>query len=203
MSLVATLVMTPETRAIMEVQWLTYEELGQALHIAPASAKRLAIRRRWDKRLGNDRRTRVAVPIERLNEVRPATGDDGDNDVYVTDDDTRDVADDSPGDVTGVVAIVAVLSRHIQRLEQELDATKTALDAIRAEREVERTRLVDLAVQAAAVEPLRGTIAALQAALDGEVQRTGELRAERDRLAEELNSSSRGGLLNRLRRVFA
>ena len=46
----------------MDAKWLSYEELGQALGITPASAKRLATRRKWAKKPGNDGHTRVAVP---------------------------------------------------------------------------------------------------------------------------------------------
>jgi hypothetical protein len=46
----------------MDTKWLSYEELGQALGITPASAERLAIRRKWAKKPGHDGRIHVAVP---------------------------------------------------------------------------------------------------------------------------------------------
>lgn len=48
---------------------LTYAEMAEALKITPASANRLARRKRWPRVKGNDGRTRVAVPEEAL--VRP------------------------------------------------------------------------------------------------------------------------------------
>ena len=45
---------------------LTYAELGAALRIEPASANRLARRKRWPRAKGNDGRTRVTVPEDAL-----------------------------------------------------------------------------------------------------------------------------------------
>ena len=54
----------------METRHLTYAELGEALSISAASAKRLAIRRGWPKQPGNDGKARVCVPAERLQVER-------------------------------------------------------------------------------------------------------------------------------------
>src|SRR4051794_36638509 len=64
-----------------------------------SSAKRLAIRRRWAKQPGNDGRSRVVVPVERLLVERtPATGDStGDR----TSDDTAVVTNDATSDDIG------------------------------------------------------------------------------------------------------
>ncbi len=48
---------------------LTYAELAGALKITPASANRLARRKRWPRAKGNDGRTRVAAPEEVLGLV--------------------------------------------------------------------------------------------------------------------------------------
>ena len=53
---------------------LTYAEMAEALKIAPASANRLARRKRWPRLKGNDGRTRVAVPDDAL--VSPASPPD-------------------------------------------------------------------------------------------------------------------------------
>jgi hypothetical protein len=45
---------------------LTYAELAAALRIEPASANRLARRKRWPRTKGNDGRTRVTVPEDAL-----------------------------------------------------------------------------------------------------------------------------------------
>ncbi|MBA9065648.1 hypothetical protein GGQ91_005070 [Methylobacterium fujisawaense] len=60
----------------METKSLTCAELGAALGITAAGAKRLAIRHGWHKVQGNDGKARVAVPIERLEVERPVSSDD-------------------------------------------------------------------------------------------------------------------------------
>jgi hypothetical protein len=78
-----------------DITWLSYAELGQARGISAASAKRLAIRRHWRRRPGNDGTTRVAVPMA---EAAPR----------------EDKAGDGPGDNTGdVTRLVAALEAAI------------------------------------------------------------------------------------------
>jgi hypothetical protein len=54
---------------------LTYAEIAEALKIAPASAYRLALRRRWPRTKGNDGKTRVDVPDEALTRHCDSTSD--------------------------------------------------------------------------------------------------------------------------------
>jgi hypothetical protein len=168
--------MTPETVASMDTRLLTYEELGLALNITPASAKRLAIRRKWAKTIGNDGKSRVAVPVERLTvtppSVTPIAGDD-------TSDDTRDAAGDITGDNGDTV--VAVLTRHIERLEGQIESLIKRLVTAEADRDSERQRANELATEAVTVPVLRETIEALKMALDAEKQRSADARQERDR----------------------
>src|SRR4051812_17342595 len=124
--------MTPATA--METKLLTYPELAEALGITPASAKRLAQRRRWPKQPGNDGRARVIVPVERLERQHVVAGD-------VTDDAGGDDAADVAGDDAGVTAIVVgALSRHVERLEKEIEALKSEHAAVLS-RAADRDRL--------------------------------------------------------------
>ncbi len=169
-----------------QTRWLSYEELGAALGIAAASAKRLALRRNWARKAGNDGRTRVAVPLDRLPPERPASDSHrdvpGDVATDVTSDITGDVASDVIEDTT---AAVTVLTRHIERLEREHDEVATKLAAIEAERDVERRRVIDLAEKAAIASALRTTVEVLKETVATDKQRIVELRAERDRWQEE------------------
>src|SRR3954471_9193780 len=45
---------------------LTYAELAKARGITPAAAKRMAMRHRWPKQIGNDGLSRVSVPASAL-----------------------------------------------------------------------------------------------------------------------------------------
>lgn len=95
---------------------LTYAELAAALRIEPASANRLARRKRWPRTKGNDGRTRVTVPEDAL--ARPP-----------------DSPSVSPGDTppdNPVHAQIARLDRElahaqIARMEGELAGLREAL----------------------------------------------------------------------------
>ncbi len=138
----------------MDTKLLTYAELGAALGITAASAKRLAIRRAWAKKPGNDGKARVAVPVERLEGEHAVSGD-------AAGEVTKDAAGDAAGDVTGdMSAAVTALTRHVERLERDLAAASVERDAERA--------------RAAQVDVLR-------AILEAEQRRATELREERDR----------------------
>src|SRR3954447_19499278 len=64
---------------------LTYAELAQARRVSLDSAKRLTLRRRWPKQIGNDGLARIIVPASALppgalpddgGDARGGTGDD-------------------------------------------------------------------------------------------------------------------------------
>lgn len=76
-----------------------------------------AIRRRWQKRPGNDGRSRVAVPVERLV---PVTGDGPGGVTGDKPDAIAAVAKKVTGDATGDAAsVIGALERHISRLEAD------------------------------------------------------------------------------------
>jgi hypothetical protein len=138
---------------------MTYPELAEAFGITAASAKRLTIRRRWPKRLGNDGRAKVAVPIEAIpsDVTSDVTSDD-------TGDATGDITSDDTSGVTravtaAITAAVTPLTAHIERLERELSAEKS---------------------RAESVPGLEAQIAALKAVTEAERARAEELKAERD-----------------------
>jgi hypothetical protein len=167
----------------VETKSLSYAELGEALGITAASAKRLAIRRKWPKAAGNDGRSRVTVPVDYLEHERPAAGDDA-GDVPEVD------AGDAPGDVTrddgdAARAVAAILGGHITQLRGDLEAVQAKLAAVEAERDAERVRA--------------GQVEVLTALMEAERRRADELRAERDRWQEEATRPR--GLLAWLRRA--
>lgn len=175
------------------VVWLTYDELAERLRITRESARQLVIRKRWSRQKGNDARTRVGVPEEVL-EAR--TSDD-------TGIATPPEASDSPSleasDVTGHdTSVVPVLTRHIERIEKQLESLTAKLETVELERDTERQRANELAIQAATVEPLKATIEALKGALDADRNRTLELRQERDEWHKL--ATARRGFFSRFRR---
>ncbi len=97
---------------------LTYVELAEALKITPASANKLARRRRWLRLMGNDGRARVSVPDEAL--VRPDSTQDMPPDVPPV----RPPDKDEP--------LIKALEAHVETLKERLAAADDALTAERA-----------------------------------------------------------------------
>jgi hypothetical protein len=101
---------------------MTYAELAAVRGISPASAKRLAQRHRWGRQVGNDRITRVTVPLAFLekpfffkeNDVAP------DNRAVspMTGMTSPGVADDVADDIAPVTA---ALAQAVKTLSDQLE----------------------------------------------------------------------------------
>jgi hypothetical protein len=136
---------------------MTYAELASVRGISPASAKRLAQRHRWGRQVGNDRITRVTVPLEFLEKSLVFKESDVAPDKRVMSPTTGttppgvagDVADDVADDVAPVTA---ALSRAVETLREQLEIANGRAD--RAERRIDE-------LQAALVEERRRVIAIL------------------------------------------
>jgi len=133
----------------MDVRWLTYEEVASDLGIERESARQLVKRRRWPRRPGNDGRARIGVP-EEIFSTRPVPRPDP---VQEPGHDPADAPAQDPVRPPIHDPAVTVLTRHIERLEREVDGLRERL---------------------AAQETLPIQVAALNAAIT-------ELRADRDR----------------------
>jgi hypothetical protein len=114
---------------------LTYAELGAALGIAPASANKLARRRRWPRTKGNDGKTKVTVPEDAL--VRPP-------------DSPRDSPQDStpvsPSDSTQDTQLIKALESHVLTLREALAASEERLataDTMLLEERAKVTRAIE------------------------------------------------------------
>lgn len=120
----------------METKSLTYEDLARALGIAVASAKRLAIRRKWAKSIGNDGKTRVSVPVERLPPPS-VTADNRPSDI------TGVTAPDVTGDtVTGATTdsrqLLAYLEARISELSNQLSTARAEVGTLTSSLAAER-----------------------------------------------------------------
>jgi hypothetical protein len=98
---------------------LTYVELAEALKITPASANKLARRKRWPRVPGNDGKARVSVPDEAL--VRPdiPPGVSADS----PPDSPRDVPPVSPPD-----KLIKALEDHVETLKEQLAAAEARIN---------------------------------------------------------------------------
>jgi hypothetical protein len=167
-----------------DVRLLTYDEIASAFGITRESARQLVIRKRWSRKKGNDGKARIEVPEEALSAPRTSeatppvtptdpsahTGDD-------TSDDTSDEACDDP-------SVATVLTRHIERIERELDHARSLLSVVTTERDRERAERDLERAKAAQVDVLK-------AVLEAEQRRSTELREERDRW-QQIATAPRG-----------
>lgn len=107
-----------------DVRWLSYREMADALAIAPKSAQRLAQRRKWQRRPGNDGQVRIGVPVDRLPAATDAIGPT----------DPPTVAPSSPPTADNAVHLA------LARLEVEVAGLRQLVEAERARAEAERRR---------------------------------------------------------------
>jgi hypothetical protein len=146
------------------VVWLTYDELAARLGIERESARQQVKRKRWARQNGNDGKVRIAVPEEALS-TKSEPGTEGGTDP---------VPEPVPHPGQGPVlepGLSAVLSRHIERLEAQLE------DALK--------RVADRDQIAAQRDLISAQVDALRSMLDTEKQRTEEWKAVADRFATQ------------------
>lgn len=98
---------------------LTYAEMAAALGMTVDSAKNLARRKRLGRQPGNDGLTRVSVPEELLLRHPPAEGAASP---------PVDGATAPPAEGSINLAAMAMIERHVARLEAELALLKTERD---------------------------------------------------------------------------
>ena len=187
------------TRDMSDTKWLTYDEAAVALRISPESVRRLAQRRKWSRRPGNDGKVRLGVPAERLEAVTLVAGDSASG---ATPDAARGVARDFGGDSAATPCWVLppsspFLTRHVERLQTELAAAKgerdvgarSRLAAAEAKVKDNLIAIADLTAKAGRVDVVEALLKVQQRRIeetkDSECQRIAELKAERDRWAGE------------------
>ena len=152
-------------------RWLSYDDMAAALGITPDSARRLATRPKWPRRMGNDGRARVAVPEDRLQQAHDVGADVGtDNPADVDQDDVPDVGKDAR-------ALIGYLERRVGELTDELAGARRVGEEARAEAKEARVISEVLRVQAGQVDILTALVAAERAHL-------ADARIERDRLLQ-------------------
>jgi hypothetical protein len=143
-----------------DTRWMSYTELADALGIKRASAKRIAMRHRWQRQQGNDATARVAVPVTVLDDSRKAVAGDG----------KRQSPDDR-------AASPATERRHPDDKSLSVTALAAAVDALREAKDSE------IATLHGVIEGLRDNVARSVALLD--LERARGDRAERERNAAD------------------
>lgn len=127
---------------------VTYAELAQARGITIAAARRIALRRRWPKVVGNDGLSRVTVPESALAPDARVNGkDNATDDTVVLDPSTVEAVADAT--VVGLVNATADATHVVATLERALAASYEAIDRERerADRAEARVREVEEELQ--------------------------------------------------------
>lgn len=115
-----------------ETIMLTFDELAARLGQREASVRRMVRRKRWRKAAGNDGKARIYVPLAALPEGKPPgkpQGQPADKPAGPLQGKPEGQPDGEPH---GSATPVAILARHVERLEAEIERLRTALDAERA-----------------------------------------------------------------------
>jgi len=130
------------------VDSLTYGEIAERFGLEREAARQLVKRRRWPKWKANDGQVRVSVPEDALND-RSESG--------------SMIQEPGPQPVSDPVSDVsAVLSRHIERLEAQLDAVRLELrqeiETLKKERDAALARSADRDIVAVQLDALKAAL---------------------------------------------
>ena len=106
----------------MEAEWLTYREAAARLRSNVEAVRQRAIRCRWPRVLGNDKRARVQIP-EGLTDPPQEGIDRGSRG-----------ADDRAYDRPLERPLIKALQEHVETLKEQLAAAEARLAAADAER---------------------------------------------------------------------
>ena len=182
-------------------RWLTYDDMAVALGITAESAKRLAMRRKWPRRPGNDGRALVAVPEDRITDAATHGALD-----EPTGDDLPGIADVTAGDGGGDArALLAYLECRVEELTEELADARTEVRGARFEAESLRTRAGQVDVLTALVAAERDRSSEIRtemmALVEAERAHLAEVRTERDRLVAMLSERRESRLFSFLDRL--
>jgi hypothetical protein len=153
-----------------DARWMTYRELAAARAISPASATRLAMRRKWRRQRGNDGIARVLVP---MTEAEPARATASDVMGVIAGDVSHDATPDIARTINALEEHVITLRERLAEAEQRIAREATRADQAEAEVRAEREAARRLAEQ---IAELGSAVARLAAAPAGESTPPGRWR---------------------------
>ena len=101
--------------ADMESEWLTYQQAAERLGCSPEAIRQKAIRGRWQKTIGNDKRPLIRLPDGWMNAVRTAVErKNNKNERSVR------TADERASDTQ----LIKALQAHVETLKEQLAAAE-------------------------------------------------------------------------------
>jgi hypothetical protein len=101
--------------ADMESEWLTYQQAAERLGCSPEAIRQKAIRGRWQKTIGNDKRPLIRLPDGWMNAVRTAVerkNNKNERSVRTVDERASDTQ------------LIKALQAHVETLKEQLAAAE-------------------------------------------------------------------------------
>jgi hypothetical protein len=149
-------VRTPFERAAdMQGEWLTYEQAAERLKVSPEAVRQKAIRGRWQRTIGNDKRALVRLPDGLTDAVRTPSGRANKQTVR------------TPSVRASDTSLINALQAHVETLKEQLAAAE-----VRIERQAsdfaarDGERVAELAAEKAKTEKAIDAFSALADRLD-------------------------------------
>ena len=104
----------------MSDDWLTYAQAAERLNLTVEAVRLRALRGRWKKTIGNDKRPRIRLPDGWSNEIQTTV-------------ERRERKPRNDGRTTVERAFVTALEGHVASLKTENERLAAALDILKAE----------------------------------------------------------------------
>jgi hypothetical protein len=135
----------------MAEDWFTYAEAAERLNTTPEAVRQKAIRGRWQRTIGNDKRALVRLPDGWPNPVRTPSVR------------PRAPAVRTPSERASDSQLIKALESHVETLKQQLGAAEARLAAADAR---DAQHAADLAAERAQTEKAIAAFSAVEALLD-------------------------------------
>jgi hypothetical protein len=163
----------------MTERLMTYAEMEVALRRTPEAVRQLVKRKRWRRVVGNDRRARIAVPADFIEEnvpddTPPSVPDDANTTPLSSTVCVPDAGQQPTGSTGDAQTLIEMLQARVAELDGDLRHARTTIEALTVK---------------------TGRVEALEALLESERQRVEEWKAVADRWAtqaERLSEQRRG-----------
>jgi DNA repair exonuclease SbcCD ATPase subunit len=161
----------------MEGDWLTYEQAAERLNTTPEAVRQKAIRGRWQRTIGNDKKARVRFPDGWPDAVQ--TGNEQAN--------RRGVR--TPFGRASDASLIKALDEHVATLKEQLAAAEgKANEEANALREHNATLKAELDHRGAEIDTLKGQLAGAEGRAAAESAKTAQAIAAFESLAQRLEA---------------
>src|SRR4051812_14276228 len=123
----------------MAERLMTYAEMEVALRRTPEAVRQLVKRKRWRRIVGNDRKARIAVPLDFIesnvpDDIRPSVPNDTDTTPRTTPSlrpvTVPDAGEEPTGPTGDARALIDMLQARVAELDADLRQARTTIDVL-------------------------------------------------------------------------